>query len=103
MAHALAEFALHDVPAKDLRAGDHVYVWRAAYTYQHHGIALTDGPDAEIADFSPPGKGCSCTSVVGTVRAVSLEEFAAGQPLKRVRYGVGFAERALKRAGTCTG
>ncbi|RRT53666.1 hypothetical protein B296_00032222 [Ensete ventricosum] len=30
------------VERREIKAGDHIYSWRAAYTYSHHGRYITD-------------------------------------------------------------
>ena len=37
---------IHTVPRSALRPGDHIYVWRSAWAYTHHGIYV--GNDSVI-------------------------------------------------------
>ena len=31
----------HRVERSEMRPGDHIYTWRAGYTYSHHGTSTT--------------------------------------------------------------
>lgn len=114
----------------DLRAGDHVYSWRAGYTYAHHGIYVGDnhvvhftrGSDQEpgvgaslinsFVSSSIPKQHLSCTNPTGNcgfqngnngVIRSCLDCFVEGGDVHRFEYGVSVAVFfAQARGGTCT-
>lgn len=113
------------VDKSELSAGDHVYSWRKAYTYAHHGIYVggnkvvhfTRGPDQELGTgtildaFVPSSIRTQCLTCpdCGFQRENSgvmlscLDCFLAGGPLYRFEYGVRPAVFLAKaRGGTCT-
>lgn len=120
----------NNVDRSDLRAGDHVYSWRAGYTYAHHGIYVGDnhvvhftrGSDQDLgvgtslinsfASSSIPKQHLSCTNPTGycgfqngnngVIRSC-LNCFLDGGYVRRFEYGVTkavFFAQALR--GTCT-
>lgn len=113
------------VDKSELSTGDHVYSWRKAYTYAHHGIYVggnkvvhfTRGPGQELGtgtifdafvSSSIPTQCLRCPDC-GFQRENSgvmlscLDCFLAGGPLYRFEYGVSPAIFLAKaRGGTCT-
>lgn len=59
--------------------GQHLRVGRAGGLYTHHGIGSTRGKVIHYASFSRFGE-------KGPIEEVSLEQFAAGQPIEIVRH-----------------
>eukprot|EP01018_Ginkgo_biloba_P012700 Gb_09993 [translate_table: standard] len=113
------------IDRKGLKAGDHVYSWRRAYTYAHHGIYVGDnkvvhftrgrGQDIGIGIFadafisSSMPKNCPRCPDCGFQREDSgvilscLDCFLAEGSLYRFEYGVSPAVFLAKaRGGTCT-
>ncbi|KAI5076425.1 hypothetical protein GOP47_0008490 [Adiantum capillus-veneris] len=115
------------VREEDLQPGDHIYSWRFAYTYAHHGIYVGDdsvihftrGQGEETgtgtcldkifsSSLSPSQTSSPCTKCGvnkgrNGVVLTCLECFLSGQPLYRFQYN----ENALiflakARGGMCT-
>eukprot|EP01018_Ginkgo_biloba_P008600 Gb_40392 [translate_table: standard] len=111
----------------ELKAGDHIYSWRAAYTYAHHGIYVGNNKvthftprggqevgtgisviDRLLASSVPANEYCStCKRYMqqGNDRVICccLDCFLAGGALYRFEYGVNAALFLAKvRGGTCT-
>jgi len=113
------------VDRSELKAGDHVYTWRRAYTYAHHGVYVkgnkvvhfTRGECQELGtrtildsfvNCSTPTRSLICLDC-GFERENSgvtlscLDCFLAGGCLYRFEYGVNPAVFLAKaRGGTCT-
>ncbi|KAI3518713.1 hypothetical protein L1887_07525 [Cichorium endivia] len=110
---------------KSLKPGDHIYSWRAAYLYAHHGIYVGDdkvihftrrGQDAgtgSVLDVlmvcsSPPPSliPCpTCANPVNTNGVITscLDCFLAGGVLYRFEYSANLGVFMAKvRGGTCT-
>lgn len=109
----------------EIKPGDHVYTWRIAYTYTHHGIYVGDGKVIHFTRGKGEGEcgtfldrllissGCSHTSVscetcsrqqdkCGVICSC-LDCFLDGGALYRFEYGVNPAFFLAKaRGGTCT-
>ncbi|MCO5590351.1 hypothetical protein L7F22_044320 [Adiantum nelumboides] len=111
------------VRAEDLQPGDHIYSWRFAYTYAHHGddsvVHFTRGQGVEMgtgtcldkifsSSLSPLQTSSPCTKCgvnygSNGVVLTCLECFLSGQALYRFQY----SENALNffakaRGGMCT-
>ncbi|KAI5076284.1 hypothetical protein GOP47_0008349 [Adiantum capillus-veneris] len=86
------------VSREELQAGDHVYSWRFAYSYAHHGIYVGDG---KVIHFT---RGQGQELGTGTVLDNVLSNcFLCGYPLYRFEYGENTAVFLFKaRGGTCT-
>ncbi|XP_057873169.1 protein LEAD-SENSITIVE 1 [Cryptomeria japonica] len=113
------------ISVEDLRSGDHVYSWRIAYTYSHHGIYVGDNKVIHFtrgkaesennalldlllisSGYSKTTKACeACRHQQGMdgVICCCLDCFLDGGALYRFEYGVnpGFF-LAKARGGTCT-
>ncbi|CAA6660501.1 unnamed protein product [Spirodela intermedia] len=112
---------------ESLKPGDHVYSWRTAYIYAHHGIFVGENKvihftrargeevgtgtviDVLLTSSGPPVRGgCSSCShqreeLGGGVVSSCLDCFLAGGVLYRFEYGVSPALFLAKaRGGTCT-
>ena len=83
----------HAIPPGELKAGDHIYVYR--FFYQHHGIYVDD---EEVIHFSGP-KGSGSKSEA-KISAVSLKEFLKGDPVRLVAYNDPPYYYYLKLSGT---
>ncbi|XP_065850797.1 protein LEAD-SENSITIVE 1 [Euphorbia lathyris] len=117
----------NQITTDQLRPGDHIYSWRHAYIYSHHGIYIGDGKvihftrgggheigtgtvlDRVIFSWSPsnsadnPCPNCGDQSRVDGVISSCLDCFLSGGNLYRFEYGVSpvlFIAKA--RGGTCT-
>lgn len=44
----------HRVEREDIKPGDHIYTWRAVFTYSHHGIFVGG---SKVVHFTPDGNG----------------------------------------------
>ena len=83
----------HDISKEDLKPGDHIYCYRAGFTYSHHGIYIGEA-DCEVIHFS--GEDDSLASKHGSddikkgacIRKCTLEEFTKGRTIRLVAYGV---------------
>eukprot|EP00668_Euglena_longa_P045340 GGOE01060994.1.p2 GENE.GGOE01060994.1~~GGOE01060994.1.p2 ORF type:complete len:182 (+),score=21.92 GGOE01060994.1:102-647(+) len=98
----------HTVRFMDLCPGDHLYCWRIAGSYAHHGILVKKGADpatSYVVEFGPPrGNGASKEWSPGLARIqkVTLEDFACGCAIRRVQYKASATEQWIKRRGTAT-
>ncbi|TKW11601.1 hypothetical protein SEVIR_6G242600v4 [Setaria viridis] len=117
----------HRVERSEIKAGDHIYTWRAGYTYSHHGIyvggskvvhftrkkeAGTAGLDSAIAvssllsqgpDECPTFPDCGFQLPDSGVVLTCLDCFLRGGALHRFEYGAPPAVFLAKlRGGTCT-
>lgn len=114
------------VGKSDIQAGDHIYSWRSAYTYAHHGIFagndkvihFTRGRDEELGTgtvidiflaSSRPNSAlakCEACGMEGDSHGViisCLDCFLLGGPLYRFEYGIDPVTFFAKaRGGTCT-
>ncbi|XP_010549886.1 PREDICTED: uncharacterized protein LOC104820928 [Tarenaya hassleriana] len=110
----------------ELKPGDHIYSWRHAYVYAHHGIYVGDGKvihftrgagqeigtgtflDNIIVSSSPSHGDCPCPncgdqSNLDGVISSCLECFLSGGDLYIFEYGVNpVVFLAKPRGGTCT-
>ncbi|KAK9672131.1 hypothetical protein RND81_12G078900 [Saponaria officinalis] len=112
----------------DLKHGDHIYSWRTAYIYSHHGIYVDDGKvihftrgpgqevgtgtvlDRFIFSSSPassdksrdPCPVCGDQSLLSGVISSCLDCFLSQGKLYRFEYGVSTPFFITKRGGTCT-
>jgi len=93
-----------------LDVGDHIYSWRGAGAWSHHGIVISVSKVLiAIIDFYPEGEFTSQinsetnTKEAVKLRVILLEEWKAayGTPYK-VTYKAGYLRRSLRRSGTCT-
>ncbi|XP_025821840.1 uncharacterized protein LOC112897693 isoform X2 [Panicum hallii] len=117
----------HRVERSEIKPGDHIYTWRAGYTYSHHGIyvggskvvhftrkkeAGTAGLDSAIAvssllsqgpDECPTFPDCGFQLPDSGVVLTCLDCFLRGGSLHRFEYGAPPAVFLAKlRGGTCT-
>ncbi|XP_057873167.2 protein LEAD-SENSITIVE 1 [Cryptomeria japonica] len=114
------------ISREDLKPGDHIYSWRCAYVYAHHGIYIGDnqvihfirGRDEEVAgdamlnilllssgssQNSNECQKCNFQQNNSGVISSCLDCFLAGGNLYRFEYGVQSALFVAKaRGGTCT-
>ncbi|CAH2066012.1 unnamed protein product [Thlaspi arvense] len=90
----------------EVRPGDHIYSWRTAYLYAHHGIYVDDGLVIEYIRGSStklPCRICRGRSRSGGVTSSCLDCFLGGGNLYRYEYNVSKAALLAKvRGGTCT-
>ncbi|KAI3518715.1 hypothetical protein L1887_07527 [Cichorium endivia] len=110
---------------KSLKPGEHIYSWRAAYLYAHHGIYIGDNKvvhftrrgqevgtgtvlDGLIVSVAPqpsaiPCPNCNQTDTTNGIITSCLECFLSGHGLYRFEYSVSPAVfLANPRGGTCT-
>nr|CAB3483729.1 unnamed protein product [Digitaria exilis] len=117
----------HRVERSEIKAGDHIYTWRAGYTYSHHGIyvggskvvhftrkkeAGAAGLDSAIAmsslfsqgsDECPTFPDCGFQLPDSGVVLTCLDCFLRGGAVHRFEYGAPPAVFLAKlRGGTCT-
>ncbi|KAH6759316.1 hypothetical protein C2S51_019551 [Perilla frutescens var. frutescens] len=107
----------HKVKGSDLEEGDHVYVYRVAGAYSHHGIYVGNGMVVHVSvDSCISSSNCSasCSSSSGeyccgfrraenAVTMTCLDCFLKKGWLCRYKYGVSTGAFIAKvRAGTCT-
>ncbi|PON60391.1 Endopeptidase, NLPC/P60 domain containing protein [Parasponia andersonii] len=101
--------------SSQLQAGDHVYSFRNAHIYSHHGIYVGDNI---VIQFTRTQKTESSNSSNRTTTRCNvcqyspkedrgvvkscLECFLKGHRLFRFEYGVSSSHFVLKRSGTCT-
>ncbi|KAJ8752154.1 hypothetical protein K2173_003762 [Erythroxylum novogranatense] len=115
------------ISREDLKAGDHIYSWRQAYVYAHHGIYIGEGRvihftrgagqevgtgtflDHIFMSSSPsrssenPCPNCGDQSRVDGVMLSCIDCFLSGGDLYKFEYGVTPAFFLAKaRGGTCT-
>lgn len=97
------------VAKEELKLGDHIYVWKSAFAYSHHGIVVhVEACKKEchhptphccaVVHFLPPGDG----RPFGRIAMTSLAVFSEGAAISRCQYGATQAEFYLKRAGVCS-
>ncbi|KAJ7542853.1 hypothetical protein O6H91_09G014800 [Diphasiastrum complanatum] len=118
----------HSVQREALQPGDHIYSWRNAYIFAHHGIYVGDGKvihftggrnieelagcrsfSSALTSSSIPGSTTFPCEICGTdaesrgVLKSCLDCFLSGFPLSRFEYGTSSATFIAKlRGGTCT-
>ncbi|VVB14723.1 unnamed protein product [Arabis nemorensis] len=118
----------NQISRDDLKAGDHIYSWRTAFVYAHHGIYIGDGKvihftrgdgleigtgtflDKIIVGSVPnhggdnnPCPNCGHQSNLDGVISSCLDCFLSGGNLYLFEYGVSPAIFLAKlRGGTCT-
>ncbi|KAG6715675.1 hypothetical protein I3842_04G006300 [Carya illinoinensis] len=100
------------IERENLKPGDHIYTWRRAYAYAHHGQEIGSGPvlDRIIVSSSPsyrpmgiPCSGCGDQSNLNGVIVSCIDCFLSGGNLYLFKYGVSRAFFLAKvRGGTCT-
>ncbi|KAJ7542848.1 hypothetical protein O6H91_09G014900 [Diphasiastrum complanatum] len=114
------------IEREELQPGDHIYAWRNAYIYAHHGIYCGDGKVIHftrgrneelgtgtfldsLTSSSRPGPTSTTCEICGTnadsqgVLLSCLDCFLLGCPLYRFEYGTSFTTFVVKaRGGTCT-
>ncbi|KAK4539865.1 hypothetical protein RGQ29_031873 [Quercus rubra] len=104
------------IERENLKRGDHIYSWRLAYAYSHHGIYVDEGNvihftglDRIIGSSLPqhpldnPCPICSDESRSDGVISSCIDCFLSGGDLYRYEYGVTRAFFIAKaRGGTCT-
>ncbi|XP_062107709.1 protein LEAD-SENSITIVE 1 [Humulus lupulus] len=115
------------IEREQLKPGDHIYSWRHAYLYAHHGVYVGEGEvihftrgggqeigtgtvlDRFIFSSSPshsqdnPCPNCGDQSKLNGVISSCLDCFLGGGELYRFEYGVNPAFFVAKaRGGTCT-
>ena len=88
-------FASHLKRRRNLKPGDHIYVYRALHLYQHHGIYTGEEEEGEVIHVN--GHKFSKTSA--TVTSSSLSEFLNGGLLHLVSYND--PRTNFKIRGTC--
>ncbi|CAN4078469.1 unnamed protein product [Withania somnifera] len=123
----MAGILSNKIPKDELKPGDHIYSWRKAYLYAHHGIYVGDGMvihftrvagqeigtgtflDRFICSSSPshpsysPCPICGDQSRTEGVISSCLECFLCGGELYLFKYGVSPVLFIAKtRGGTCT-
>ncbi|GAU44118.1 hypothetical protein TSUD_124050 [Trifolium subterraneum] len=115
------------IDQKQLKPGDHIYSWRQAYLYSHHGIYVGDGMvinfttgavqqaetptiferffTSSAPKFNTPCSRCcygSRTRTDGVIKSC-LDCFLSGGELYLFQYGVSYTVfLAQVRGGTCT-
>ncbi|XP_014679976.1 PREDICTED: uncharacterized protein LOC106819917 [Priapulus caudatus] len=85
----------HDISEGELRRGDHIYVWRYAIGYRHHGI--WDG--RKVIHFSGAKSGDKSNA---TIRRDTLDVFLDGGNLKIYLYGVSWWNTWYEFGGAST-
>eukprot|EP01084_Bolivina_argentea_P003587 6744_1 len=71
----------HSIKENELCVGDHIYVWRTLYLYQHHGIYIGNG---RVIHFSGEVR----NAYDSTITETSVTQFSKGDTIKRVQYNV---------------
>ncbi|XP_072997791.1 protein LEAD-SENSITIVE 1 [Typha latifolia] len=114
----------HRVERSEIRAGDHIYTWRAVYTYSHHGIYVggnkvvhftrkkdaSSGANSSNSNFSsevpsscPTFPDCGFQLPNSGVILSCLDCFLGNGSLYYFEYGVSPSVFLAKvRGGTCT-
>ena len=88
-----AGFFYQDIDDAKLKPGDHIYVYRTAYLYCHHGIYIGK-KGREVIHFSGNGQGKSKTTA--KITACTLQDFKKDRVVKLVKYDVSLLEQILK-------
>jgi hypothetical protein len=93
----LQSFFSHRVSRRDLRPGDHLYLW-SSFLHHHHGIYVGAGRDVggvpSVIHVYGQNKGQS------RIQLDSLSKFAAGRRIRRCRYDTPWWEQYVKAPGT---
>ena len=73
---------------KSISVGDHVYVWRCGYLYQHHGVIFTSDADdtMSVAEFYPDTNVNGDDASAPKIRITSLDEFSKQSTVYKVEY-----------------
>lgn len=85
--------------AKDLKPGDHIYIWKCAYLYQRHAMVLSVEKENNngiitIVEFY---------NDKSNIHITSLENFASKTTkIKKVQYAASWFNRCVSRSGTVT-
>ncbi|XP_074270539.1 protein LEAD-SENSITIVE 1-like [Silene latifolia] len=114
------------VRKEDIKPGDHIYTWRACYTYSHHGIYVggnkvvhftnpTDGGLVGLSTSSchstskvdhpspcPASTDCGFRQPDSGVVLSCIDCFLGKGSLRLFKYGVTKFTFQVKRPGTCT-
>ncbi len=88
-------FISHLKRRRNLKRGDHIYVYRVLHLYQHHGIFTGEEGEGEVIHVS----GQRFSKNLATVTSSSLSEFLNGGLLHLVSYND--PRTNLKIRGTC--
>ncbi|GFP93575.1 hypothetical protein PHJA_001501900 [Phtheirospermum japonicum] len=101
------------VSRSDLEAGDHIYTWRTAFTYSHHGIYVGENKVVHFTHFSSSSSNTRATCLdipdcgfkkdgSGVIMSC-LNCFLGDGSLYRFEYGVSTPTFIARfRGGTCT-
>lgn len=92
-------FFSHRIQREDLKAGDHIYVYRRGIAYQHHGIYTGKEGDLEVIHFSGP-IGDKFEKEDAKIRSNTLSEFLNGNKLRLVAYNECRTNARIKKRGT---
>ncbi|KAG2238813.1 hypothetical protein Bca52824_091984 [Brassica carinata] len=100
----------NNISRDNLKPGDHIYAWRNAYIYSHHGIYIGDGKAIHFTRGDGPSirEGSFLDKIIkrSNTRGVissCLDCFLAGGNLHLFKYNVSLATFTTKlRGGTCT-
>jgi len=89
---------------KSISVGDHVYVWRCGYLYQHHGVIFTSDADdtMSVAEFYPDTNVNGDDASAPKIRITSLDEFSKQSTVYKVEYAASWHSRLFHRPGTTT-
>ncbi|KAJ1685989.1 hypothetical protein LUZ63_017379 [Rhynchospora breviuscula] len=125
----MVEMQTNKIRIEELKPGDHIYSWRSASVYAHHGIYIGDhkaihfikagGLGSSSSRFSAHNSACICQQCAdallqlptqqtqapskGGVIISCLDTFLKGGDLYRYAYSVSMEDfRAQSRGGTCT-
>ncbi|KAL6132329.1 hypothetical protein ACLB2K_070700 [Fragaria x ananassa] len=99
------------IDRKSLKPGDHIYAYRLAGTYSHHGIFIGGDRvihynrtrDANKWNRAEPCRNCKLdrNHLRGVVKSC-VDCFLKGHDLRRFQYGVKVVRYLASRHGTCT-
>ncbi|KAK6936426.1 LRAT domain [Dillenia turbinata] len=101
------------IKKNELKQGDHIYSYRRAHSFSHHGIYVGNGrvihytrtdedrPSFNLKGFCKRSCGFDPDRHHGVVLSC-LDCFLSGHSLRRFEYGVSETWFALKRSGTST-
>ncbi|CAF1886688.1 unnamed protein product [Brassica napus] len=123
----MGQFSTNKISRDDLKPGDHIYAWRKAYIYSHHGIYIGDGKVIHFTRGDGPSvregsvldkiivssvtnhggynpcPNCGKRSNTRGVISSCLDCFLARGDLHLFKYNVSLATFMTKlRGGTCT-
>ncbi|XP_057788867.1 protein LEAD-SENSITIVE 1-like [Salvia miltiorrhiza] len=101
----------HRVEMRHLKAGDHIYSYRSAFLYSHHGIYKGEGQVIHFTSSSSSSvhrrEVCSACEMLehsersSGVIVSCVECFLKSGSLRRYKYGVKKKSYFMKRRGTC--